>query len=90
MSIRLGGAPMSPAIARKVITHFRPQKKGLTTQVLTPKELEVVTGLVDGKLIASRLAVSIDAVRAHIRNIYFKLQVNSKAELIFKSFKGEL
>ncbi|MFT6849718.1 MAG: DNA-binding CsgD family transcriptional regulator, partial [Sphingobacteriales bacterium] len=52
--------------------------------------LEVVTGLVDGKLIASRLAVSIDAVRAHIRNIYFKLQVNSKAELIFKSFKGEL
>ncbi len=89
-----GGAPMSPQIARKVINHFQenaPKKN--TDSDLTPREHDIVNGLVDGlsyKMIADRYDISIDTVRAHIRNIYKKLHVNSKAEVIAKSLKGEI
>lgn len=89
-----GGAPMSPQIARKVITHFQenaPKKD--SDSDLTPREHDIVNGLVDGlsyKMIADRYDISIDTVRAHIRNIYKKLHVNSKAEVIAKSLKGEI
>ncbi|HLR25049.1 MAG TPA: response regulator transcription factor [Fodinibius sp.] len=89
-----GGAPMSPQIARKVITHFREENnKKKAKSDLTPREHDIVNGLVDGlsyKMIADRYDISIDTVRAHIRNIYKKLHVNSKAEVIAKSLKGEI
>ncbi len=89
-----GGAPMSPQIARKVINHFKkPEKKSKVEYDLTPREQDIVNGLVDGlsyKLIADRFDISIDTVRAHIRNIYKKLHVNSKAEVIAKSLRGEI
>lgn len=89
-----GGAPMSPQIARKVITHFQDDgKKRNPDSELTPREHDIVNGLVDGlsyKMIADRYDISIDTVRAHIRNIYKKLHVNSKAEVIAKSLKGEI
>lgn len=89
-----GGAPMSPQIARKVIAHFQEKnpKKDKESD-LTPREHDIVNGLVDGlsyKMIADRYNISIDTVRAHIRNIYKKLHVNSKAEVIAKSLKGEI
>lgn len=89
-----GGAPMSPQIARKVIQHFKqsePRQKPESS--LTSREQDIVNGLVDGlsyKLIADRYDISIDTVRAHIRNIYKKLHVNSKAEVIAKSLRGEI
>ncbi|MEX0647597.1 MAG: response regulator transcription factor [Balneolaceae bacterium] len=89
-----GGAPMSPQIARKVIQYFKksePQQKPESN--LTSREQDIVNGLVDGlsyKLIADRYDISIDTVRAHIRNIYKKLHVNSKAEVIAKSLRGEI
>ncbi len=89
-----GGAPMSPQIARKVITHFNDQKpKKNPDSMLTSREQDIVNGLVDGlsyKMIADRFDISIDTVRAHIRNIYKKLHVNSKAEVIAKSLRGEI
>ncbi len=89
-----GGAPMSPQIARKVINHFQDNApKRNADSELTPREHDIVNGLVDGlsyKMIADRYDISIDTVRAHIRNIYKKLHVNSKAEVIAKSLKGEI
>jgi DNA-binding NarL/FixJ family response regulator len=89
-----GGAPMSPQLARKVIGHFsKPNKKAYEDYGLTPREQDIINGLVDGlsyKLIADRFDISIDTVRAHIRNIYRKLHVNSKAEVIAKSLRGEI
>jgi DNA-binding NarL/FixJ family response regulator len=88
-----GGAPMSPQIARKVITHFNETGQKQTESNLTAREQDIVNGLVDGlsyKMIADRLSISIDTVRAHIRNMYKKLHVNSKAEVIAKSLRGEL
>lgn len=89
-----GGAPMSPQIARKVISHFNEETpKKNEESMLTNREQDIVNGLVDGlsyKLIADRYDISIDTVRAHIRNIYKKLHVNSKAEVIAKSLRGEI
>lgn len=89
-----GGSPMSPQIARKVINHFQENNDDNNPDSdLTPREHDIVNGLVDGlsyKMIADRYDISIDTVRAHIRNIYKKLHVNSKAEVIVKSLKGEI
>ncbi|MCC5913802.1 MAG: response regulator transcription factor [Balneolaceae bacterium] len=92
--LKSGGAPMSPQIARKVIQHFnKPVPDIKPENELTPREQDIVNGLVDGlsyKMIADRYDISIDTVRAHIRNIYKKLHVNSKAEVIAKSLRGEI
>jgi DNA-binding NarL/FixJ family response regulator len=88
-----GGSPMSPEIARKVIEYFNPKKKNGYKSTLTQKENEIVNALVDGlsyKLVADKMGISIDTVRFHIRHIYRKLHVNSKAEVISKSLKGEI
>lgn len=89
LRIGQGGAPMSPAIARKVIEYFHPKK----SETLTAKESQIVQCLVDGlsyKMTADRLQISIHTVNSHIKNIYRKLHVNSKAEVIAKSLKGEI
>ena len=89
--ISKGGAVMSPLIARKVVDYFAPKRS--YKELLTAKEQQVVAAMVDGlsyKMIAVRLGISLETVRQHIKNIYRKLQVNSKAEVIIKSLKGEL
>jgi DNA-binding NarL/FixJ family response regulator len=91
-----GGSPMSPQIARKVIEYFgkpNASKKKEVESPLSSKEKEIVVGLVDGlsyKLIADRMNISIETVRFHIKNIYRKLHVHGKAEVISKSLKGEI
>ncbi len=84
-----GGAPMSPAIARKVIGTFKP---GITSP-LSDRELEVLQMLCDGenyKTIADRLFVSSNTVKAHIKNIYTKLNVNTRAEVVSKAIRQRL
>lgn len=88
-----GGSPMSPQIARKVIEHFQPKREKQPESLITEREKEIVVGLVDGlsyQQIGDRMQISIDTVRQHIRNIYKKLQVNNKAEVIAKSIRGEI
>jgi DNA-binding NarL/FixJ family response regulator len=88
-----GCSPMSPQIARKVIDFFNQPSKPKKESPLSAKEKEIVIGLVDGlsyKLIAARMNISIETVRFHIKNIYGKLHVHSKAEVISKSLKGEI
>jgi DNA-binding NarL/FixJ family response regulator len=91
LDVHAGGSYMTPSIARKVMEYFTPKKSA--ADVLTPKEKQIVVAMTEGlsyKLIADRLSLSIDGVRFHIKNIYRKLQVNSKAEVIGKYHKGEL
>jgi len=88
-----GGAPMTPQIARKVIEYFQPKKSIKSKSSLTVKEKEIVFGLVDGlsyKMIADQMDISIETVRTHIKNIYKKLHVHCKAEVITKSLRGEI
>jgi DNA-binding NarL/FixJ family response regulator len=88
-----GGSPMSHQIARKVIDFFHSEAPIKPESSLTAKEREVITGLVEGlsyKLIATEMNVTIETIRSHIKNIYRKLHVHSKAEVISKSFRGEI
>lgn len=89
-----GGSPMTANVARKVLQFFQQQPKVRPAQYnLSPRELDIVRGLVKGysyKLIGDELDISIDTVRSHIRNIYDKLQVNSKTEAVLKALREKL
>jgi len=90
-AIKKGGSVMSPAIARKVVEYFAPKRT--YNEPLTAKEQQVVAAMVDGlsyKMIAARLGITLETVRQHIKNIYRKLQVNSKGEVIVRSLRGGL
>jgi DNA-binding NarL/FixJ family response regulator len=92
LQVAAGGSPMSPSVARHVTRYFAP-RPAVPADSLTPREHEIVRGIEDGlsyKLIAERLHVSIDTVRSHIRQVYRKLQVNSKAEIMAKARQRSL
>lgn len=81
-----GGSPMSGTIARKVMDSFR-QKESLQSEHLTERENEILHKLATGlryKEIAHDLNISVETVRTHTRNIYHKLQVQSRTEAINK------
>ena len=92
--INRGGSYMSPSIARKVIGFFTPKIKAANKDaLLTNRQNQIVEGLADGlsyKLIANKYEISLETVRDHIKKIYKKLGVNSKAEVISKKLKGEI
>jgi DNA-binding NarL/FixJ family response regulator len=89
-----GGAPMSPEIARKVVTLF--QKTGPPEKIeddLTPQETRLLKLLAEGysyQNAANQLNISINTVRNYIRSIYEKLHVNSKSEAVSKALRNRL
>jgi len=87
-----GGAPMSPAIARKVLGTFQART---TTNLydLSDREMSVLHLLIKGysiKMISSELNVAFDTVRSHLKNIYQKLHVNSGKEAIVKALREKI
>lgn len=89
-----GGSPMTPSIARKVLTMFQNQNTKVTDFVeLTSGEKNVLELLVKGlsyKMIAADLGVSFPTVNFHLKNIYKKLHVNSATEAISKALVNNL
>ena len=87
-----GGAPMSPEIARKVVTLF--QKTGVPEIVderLTPQEIRLLKLLSEGygyQGCAEQMSVSVNTVRNYIRSIYDKLHVHSKNEAVSKALRS--
>ncbi|RYY41479.1 MAG: response regulator transcription factor [Chitinophagaceae bacterium] len=82
-----GGAPMSPYIARRVISFFRKPADLPPAAILTIREQEVLNLLAAGlqyKQIADRLFLSVETVKTHLRNIYAKLHVQNKMEAVNK------
>ena len=83
-----GGAPMSSAIARKVVQHFQiPVQEPGEDFHLTQREKETLDLLVKGffyKEIADELGIRIDTVAFHLGNIYRKLHVRTRSEAILK------
>jgi DNA-binding NarL/FixJ family response regulator len=85
-----GGSPMSSQIARKVLDAFQQQVNthNVSFHSLSQREQEIIQHLAKGyryKEIAQKLFISEDTVRTHIRNIYGKLQVNSRSEALKKT-----
>ena len=89
-----GGAPMSPEIARRVITlfrDFRPPERA--SYRLTPQETELLRLMVDGhhyKTAAREMGISTNTVSFHLKHIYQKLQVHSKSEAVAKALRERL
>jgi DNA-binding NarL/FixJ family response regulator len=86
--VQQGGVPMSSEIARKVIGHFQEQESAATDlEKLSTREREVLNLVVRGlsnKEIVDRLSITIEGVRWHLRNIYQKLHVHSRTEILVK------
>lgn len=92
LEVMRGGAPMSRAVARKVLAHFKPTPT-VQPELLTPREREVVQGLVDGlsqKQVAHRLGLSVQTVNSYVKQIYKKLEINSRGELMTRAARREL
>ncbi|MBX7052534.1 MAG: response regulator transcription factor [Flavobacteriales bacterium] len=88
--VMAGGSPMSGTIARKVINTLRESESYYSDQ-LTDRENTLLAFLAEGyryKEIADKTGISIETVRTHIRNIYQKLQVQSRTEALNKIKKG--
>jgi DNA-binding NarL/FixJ family response regulator len=90
----LGGAPMTPGIARRVLERFKKAPADRSSEFnLSKRETEIVSLLAKGytyKKIANDCFISIDTVRGHLKNIYAKLQVNSGREAVAVVLKNKL
>lgn len=90
-----GGSALSPALARRVMDELRrTQATAVPAQgPLTAKESRVLRLIADGhsyKSCAAELGVSLDTVRSHVRSIYDKLRVHTKAEAVLKATRSGL
>ncbi|MDH5682481.1 MAG: response regulator transcription factor [Spirochaetota bacterium] len=88
-----GGSPMTPRIARKVLLELKPDKVRKKSYNLSDREKEILKHIVSGSTyhtIADDLDISPNTVRKHIQNIYQKLKVSSKAEVVGKAINEDL
>ncbi|MES2378251.1 MAG: response regulator transcription factor [Bacteroidota bacterium] len=79
--VQQGGGPMSVSIAKVVINSFRRNQDS----PLSKRETQILELIYNGKSrtqIASELFIDLETVRSHIKNIYTKLDVNSRADAI--------
>jgi DNA-binding NarL/FixJ family response regulator len=89
-----GGSPMSPEIARAVISTFRKSRRSAVDRnELSNSETTLLGLLADGHTYESasrQMAVSINTVRNYIRSVYVKLHVHSKSEAVSRAIKRGL
>ncbi len=93
--VHMGGVPMTPSIARKMLDLFKQKNAPLKAEEfeLTDREKEVLKHLVNGrsyKMIADNLKVSYETVHSHIKNIYKKLHVNSVSAAVSTALRHRL
>lgn len=97
--LHAGGSPLSPLIAKKVLTLFResrgersvhPLPPATEKHLLTERETEVLRQLATGlafREIAGALEISSHTVAQHVRNIYKKLAVRSRGKAVYEATK---
>jgi len=79
--VKEGGGPMSINIAKMVIRSFQKNQES----PLSKRETQILEEISVGKSrsqIANELFIDLETVRSHIKNIYLKLNVNSRADAI--------
>lgn len=86
--VHAGGAPLSMEIARKVVDHFdRGARPESAVEKLTEREQDVLALLAKGflyKEIAENLDITLHTVQGHVKHIYAKLEVRSRAGATMK------
>ena len=96
--VEYNGIPMSPSIARRTMELLRhtptpvATEKTVTESILTDREMEILKEMVTGKnykAIGEKLFISPLTVRKHTANIYEKLHVNSRAQIINLAHKNK-
>jgi DNA-binding NarL/FixJ family response regulator len=88
-SLRAGGSPISPLIARRVLARLRPATNSVETSLST-RETEVLNYITKGFSyddIVRLMQISRPTVLTYVRRIYAKLQVNSKTEAVYEARK---
>ena len=85
-----GGAPMTPMVAKRVLTMFthQPAAERKNRFSLTNREIEILTMLTKGmsyKMIADAHKITYHTVNGHLKKIYEKLQVHSATEAVAKA-----
>ena len=87
-----GGSSLSPVVARRVLAHFKPGSAQHPAG-LSPREQQVFEALMDGladKEVAQRLGLGLETVRSHVKNVYHKLHVSGRIELLSRTARGQL
>ena len=90
-----GGAPISSAVAKKILGFFGNQNiilvsPGNEDYHLTEREKEILRLMVESfnyKAIAEKIFISYETVRTHVKNIYKKLHVTSRNEAVMKAIQ---
>lgn len=94
VQVNQGEAALTPMIARQVMTFLKTvPTKSESTPLLTNREKEILNLIIQGLIndaIAEKLFISPQTVHNHIRNIYEKLQVHSRAQVVAKALKERL
>lgn len=89
--VRTGGSPISPIIARQLLRKIRPAPSAALVPMAAPlseREIEVLNLLARGfsnAECANILTISPNTIGTHVKNIYRKLEVNSRAEALFEA-----
>jgi DNA-binding NarL/FixJ family response regulator len=92
-SAATGGSPINPTIARRVLDMFSQANPPQKDYGLTPREKEILQHLVQGqstKEAAAQLEISYHTADGYIRDIYEKLQVNTRSGVVAKALKEGL
>lgn len=99
-----GGSPLSSTVARRLVKFFGNEKAGNHSSpgnsthagqpgsILTAREREVLNCMAEGLLYkeaADRMGLSVDTIRAHLRNIYKKLGVRNRTEALLKLLESK-
>lgn len=87
LSLSAGGSPMTPVIARQLLARLSP-RTAAQVETLTAREQDILAKLARGYTyteVAQLLGIAPSTVQSHVKNIYSKLAVHSKAEAIFEA-----
>ena len=94
--IQAGGLPLTPRVARKLIEHFTSRKAKAPSNErydIKEKEREILQLIVEWLLkkeIADRLGIGIHTVDTHMRSIYKKLKVTTRAAAVSKKLQNNI
>ncbi|WP_245636892.1 response regulator transcription factor [Azospirillum sp. HJ39] len=93
-----GRSPISASIARHIIRQSQAAPPAAAAEeapppALTPREMDILWGIAKGFTyndIAARLGISRQTVPSHIKNIYRKLEVNSRSEAVYTAVERKI